>query len=67
MIYRALLPDDARAAIGEVHPDTLQARAMLESEGFRNEGYVDILDAGPTLECFRDNIHAVRQSQVLPR
>ena len=38
---------------------------MLEQEGFRYEGYVDIFDAGPTLECFRDNIHAVRQSQVL--
>jgi arginine N-succinyltransferase len=40
--------------------------AMLEQEGFRYEGYVDIFDAGPTLECFRDNIHAVRQSQVMP-
>ena len=60
------LPDDARAAIGEVHADTLPARAMLESEGFRYEGYVDIFDAGPTLECFRDNIRAVRQSQLFP-
>jgi arginine N-succinyltransferase len=65
-VYTALLPDDARAAIGEVHADTLPARAMLESEGFRYEGYVDIFDAGPTLECFRDNIRAVRQSQVFP-
>jgi len=39
---------------------------MLEQEGFRYEGYVDIFDAGPTVECFRDNIHAVRQSQVMP-
>jgi arginine N-succinyltransferase len=65
-VYTALLPDDARAAIGEVHADTLPARAMLESEGFRYEGYVDIFDAGPTLECFRDNIRAVRQSQLFP-
>jgi arginine N-succinyltransferase len=65
-VYTALLPADARAAIGEVHADTLAARAMLESEGFRYEGYVDIFDAGPTVECFRDNIRAVRQSQVLP-
>ena len=42
------------------------ARAMLEQEGFRYEGYVDIFDAGPTVECFRDNIHAVRRSRVLP-
>jgi arginine N-succinyltransferase len=65
-VYTQLLPAEARAAIGEVHADTLPARAMLESEGFRYEGYVDIFDAGPTLECFRDNIRAVRQSQVLP-
>src|SRR6266567_3724622 len=65
-VYTALLPDDARAAIGEVHADTLPARAMLESEGFRYEGYVDIFDAGPTLECFRDNIRAIRQSQLFP-
>ena len=65
-VYTQLLPVEARAAIGEVHADTLPARAMLESEGFRYEGYVDIFDAGPTMECFRDNIRAVRQSQVLP-
>jgi arginine N-succinyltransferase len=39
---------------------------MLEQEGFRYEGYVDIFDAGPTLECFRDTIDAVRRSQTLP-
>jgi arginine N-succinyltransferase len=65
-VYVNLLPETARAAIGEVHDDTLPARAMLEQEGFRYEGYVDIFDAGPTLECFRDDIHAVRQSRVLP-
>jgi arginine N-succinyltransferase len=65
-VYVHLLPETARAVIGEVHDDTRPARAMLEQEGFRYEGYVDIFDAGPTLECFRDNIHAVRQSQLLP-
>jgi len=65
-VYTALLPAEARAAIGEVHADTLPARAMLESEGFRFEGYIDIFDAGPTFECFRDDIRAVRQSRVLP-
>jgi arginine N-succinyltransferase len=42
----------ARAVIAEVHDDTRAARTMLEQEGFRYEGYVDIFDAGPTLECF---------------
>jgi arginine N-succinyltransferase len=65
-VYTTLLPPEARAVIAQVHADTEAARAMLESEGFRYEGYVDIFDAGPTLECFRDDIRAVRQSQTLP-
>lgn len=63
-VYVNLLPADAREAIGAVHDDTRPARAMLEQEGFRYEGYVDIFDAGPTLECFRDNIDAVRRSHT---
>jgi arginine N-succinyltransferase len=65
-VYVNLLPEAARAVIGEVHADTQPARAMLEQEGFRYEGHVDIFDAGPTVECFRDNIHAVRGSRLLP-
>ena len=65
-VYANLLPQSAREAIGVVHADTAPARAMLEQEGFRYEGYVDIFDAGPTVECFRDNIDAVRRSSVLP-
>ena len=65
-VYVKLLPPSAREAIGEVHADTRAARAMLEQEGFRYEGYVDIFDGGPTVECFRDDIHAVRASRVLP-
>ncbi len=65
-VYVNLLPEAARAVIGEVHADTQPARAMLEQEGFRYEGHVDIFDAGPTVECFRDNIHAVRGSRLFP-
>ena len=64
-VYVNLLAPEARDAIAQVHDDTLPARAMLEQEGFRYEGYVDIFDAGPTVECYRDNIHAVRQSKLL--
>jgi len=61
-----LLSRSARDAIAAVHADTEPARRMLEQEGFRYEGYVDIFDAGPTVEAFRDNIDAVRRSRVLP-
>jgi arginine N-succinyltransferase len=64
-VYVNLLPAAAREAIATVHADTAPARAMLEQEGFRYEGYVDIFDAGPTVECARDNIDAVRRSSVM--
>ena len=64
-VYVNLLPPAAREAIGAVHEDTAPARAMLEQEGFRYEGYVDIFDAGPTLECTRDTIDAVRRASVM--
>ncbi|WP_410498754.1 arginine N-succinyltransferase [Chitinibacter sp. S2-10] len=62
-IYTCLLPEEAQAVIAHVHPATSPARAMLESEGFHYQGYIDIFDAGPTLECPRDSIRAVRDSR----
>ena len=38
-LYMNLLPEEARAAIGEVHADTAPARRLLEQEGFRYEGW----------------------------
>lgn len=64
-IYLPLLPEEARAVIGEVHPDTIPARQMLEREGFRDSGLVDIFEAGPVLVCPRDEIRALRDSEAL--
>src|SRR3954469_21779903 len=64
-VYTVLLPEAARKVIGEVHADTRPARSLLEAEGFRYEGYVDIFDAGPTVEAYRDNIRVVRESRIL--
>jgi arginine N-succinyltransferase len=64
-VYTVLLPEAACQVIGEVHDDTRPARSLLESEGFRYEGYVDIFDAGPTVEAYRDNIRVVRESRIL--
>ena len=38
---------------------------MLEREGFNYQGYVDIFDAGPAIECDTAKIRAVRESQNL--
>lgn len=62
-IYVNLLSPEAQAVIGQVHPQTLPALKLLEKEGFCNRGYVDIFDAGPTVECDVRNIESVRHSQ----
>ena len=62
--YAHLLPQDAQAVIGCEHRDTTPARHMLEQEGFRYEGYVDIFDAGPTVESYTSQIRSVRRSRL---
>lgn len=64
-VYTKLLPKEAQAVIGQVHEQTRPALRMLESEGFRSRGYVDIFDAGPTVEAEVENLKSVRQSKCL--
>ncbi len=63
-MYCSFLTEEAQAAIGQTHELTRPALALLESEGFRYEGHVDIFDAGPTLECATADIDAVAQSRL---
>lgn len=63
-LYTSFLTSEAQAAIGQTHPRTVPARRMLEDEGFRYEGYVDIFDAGPTVECDLDDVSAVAHSRT---
>ena len=64
-LYTCFLSEEARSVIGRVHPDTEPALAMLKSEGFSYQGYVDIFDAGPVIEQATDKVRAVRDSQNL--
>ncbi|WP_462379290.1 arginine N-succinyltransferase [Pseudomonas sp. Marseille-QA0892] len=64
-LYTCFLSEQAREVIGQVHPDTEPALAMLKSEGFVYQGYVDIFDAGPAVECETAKIRAVSASQPL--
>ncbi|MDG3084676.1 arginine N-succinyltransferase [Vibrio hannami] len=61
-IYINLLSKEAQAVIGKVHENTVPALKLLEKEGFVCRDYVDIFDAGPTVECDLQNIHSVRDS-----
>ena len=63
-LYTSFLTPEAQAVIGQTHPLTEPARRMLEAEGFRYEGCVDIFDAGPTVECDVDDVGAVSRSAV---
>ena len=63
-LYTSFLKPDAQASIGQTHPLTIPARRMLEDEGFRYEGYVDIFDAGPTVECDVADVSAVAYSRT---
>lgn len=65
-IYTSLLSDDAQQVIGKVHDNTRPALRLLESEGLRFRGFVDIFDAGPTVEAEVCNLRSVRNSRLLP-
>ena len=60
-----LLPREATDVVGKPHADAVPARKILEAEGFRFEGMVDIFDGGPVLRCQRDRIRAIRESREM--
>ncbi len=63
-IYLDLLPEAARAVVGIAHPEGQAARRLLEEEGFRHRGLVDVFDAGPLYTARRERIATVRKSRV---
>ena len=64
-IYVNLLHPEAQAVIGIPHPSSQPAMNILNREGFHYNHYIDIFDAGPTIEAPRDQIRTSAQSQVL--
>ncbi|MDC0611495.1 arginine N-succinyltransferase [Vibrio sp.] len=63
-LYVDFLTEEAKSVIAQVHPKTLPARKILESEGMRYEGYIDIFDAGPTLEAYTQDLRIIRDSEL---
>ncbi|EPF70790.1 arginine N-succinyltransferase [Acinetobacter gyllenbergii] len=64
-LYVDMLPDEAKAVIAAVHPNTVPAYNLLIEEGLRYKGYVDIFDAGATLQADIENLRAIRDSHVV--
>ena len=62
-IYLDLLPESARAVVGVAHPEGQSARRLLEAEGFRYRGLVDVFDAGPILTAKKSRIDTYRRSR----
>ena len=60
-IYVSMLPEAARAVIGQPHPTGRAALKMLETEGFVWDSYVDVFDGGPTVTARTDDIRTVRE------
>jgi arginine N-succinyltransferase len=64
-IYVNLLSKEAKAVIGVPFAASKPAMQLLQTEGFHYEGYVDLFDAGPTMQADRPNIRTVRKSTRL--
>ncbi len=63
-IYEALLPESAKAVMGQPHPSGRAALKMLENEGFVFDRYIDIFDGGPTVIAPTDQIRTIRELEV---
>lgn len=61
-IYANLLSKKAQSVIGQVHEKTKPALRLLVKEGFEHRGYVDLFDAGPTVESKLSKIKSVKES-----
>lgn len=64
-IYVPMLSKEAQEVLGKVHPDTAPALELLKKEGFEYKDYVDIFDAGPTIETKQENIDTIKRSEQL--
>jgi arginine N-succinyltransferase len=62
-IYTSLLSESAREVIGKPHDGARPAIKLLENEGFRFSGAVDIFDGGPAMEAHKRGIWTSRKSR----
>jgi arginine N-succinyltransferase len=63
-VYVPLLPGDAQAAMGQIHPDGELAFNLLTEEGFEADEYIDIFDGGPILQAHKNVLRSYSNSMV---
>lgn len=62
-IYVNLLPDEAKAVIGRPNDQGRPALAMLENEGFKFNGQIDIFDGAPSVDANINELNTIRNSK----
>jgi arginine N-succinyltransferase len=63
-VYVPLLPGDAQAVMGQIHPDGELAFNLLTEEGFEADDYIDIFDGGPILQAHKNSLRSFSGSVV---
>ncbi|MFM9889572.1 MAG: arginine N-succinyltransferase [Rickettsiales bacterium] len=63
-IYLNLLRKSAQQVVGRVNAASEPARAMLEAQGFKYTGYIDIFDGGPTMIAEREQVAVIREAKT---
>lgn len=63
-VYVPLLPGEAQAALGQVHPDGALAFGLLTDDGFEADEYVDIFDGGPILLAHKNSLRTLQNAQT---
>lgn len=61
-VYVSLLPDDAQAAMGQVHDEAELPFRILSEEGFEPDEYIDIFDGGPVLRAHKKALRSFSDS-----
>lgn len=64
-VYVPLLPGEAQAVMGQLHPEAVLPFEILTREGFEADQYIDIFDGGPILQARRTGLRTVFGSAQL--
>lgn len=64
-LYISLLPKEVQEVIGKAHDTSKAAIDMLLHEGFKFNGEIDALEAGPTLIAKTAHIRSIKHNRVI--
>ncbi|MCG2586674.1 arginine N-succinyltransferase [Massilia sp. TS11] len=63
-VYVPLLPEDAQAVMGQIHPGCELPFRLLTAEGFQADEYIDIFDGGPILQAHKHGLRTFSSASV---